>query len=643
MATLAENSTSHLPYGTHYHVLQPISAIAAGRVAVYNYEGIRRCHRCLCLQKRPLAHQRKCAGLSDTNSFPCLARCGRAFSTPAAARKHALRCEGSRISQDRYGTYVCPICGVAGFSGSAVAKHVSDCRGKRSAVLKPYSAMRNLCCCDSCGGVFLRNGFRRHTCHVVGDPVWFGRQDGPPDLSTTYVRWCRKAGLTLGGVPGEMPDVVPDLTISVPSAAADEHNGSKPAEWLSVVEGDDEDMLSDAEGGDDEYAFSDEEEGQRREEDDVLDDGESGDENEELGNQPDGRAEGLLGAHRARMAVALQRARVTFDSLDPTPCEGLTWRHGYFPCPFGTVITSDTAYFRSSVRRGGVKQLQILPFCFRCASLRNKISSWVAEGKYTVGGVHLCRRRGCRKPVAALWHCKYHADQLTRINIRGEGRLGATRVVPPEYLADFARSCTARELVCRRWNAVRDAVLGAPGLSPVFFVDTESVYDYWRRAFVVCELAIRSASGELLLHTPVDHGLAQRQLRQRIRPHMFAKLARIYDFRDLSGRTHGMTPEQVTEALVRIGMKPSAFLVEWSLCGFDLNALRSTFDCSIFPTTALLGHRLWRDLGVPGSLALMPFFSSLFPHSYLNQDHHLASIDSEKLFLTVRSALAHFR
>ncbi|RYC55929.1 hypothetical protein CHU98_g10277 [Xylaria longipes] len=102
--------------------------------------------------------------------------------------------------------------------------------------------------------------------------------------------------------------------------------------------------------------------------------------------------ETMLENHKSRMKNTLQHAAVTFDSFCERPCDGLMWRHGYFTCPYESVLTAQTAYFRHSVTRNGRKQLQVLPYCFRCASLRKRIFRWLAEGKYTVGGVHLCRK-----------------------------------------------------------------------------------------------------------------------------------------------------------------------------------------------------------------------------------------------------------
>ncbi|OTB10828.1 hypothetical protein K445DRAFT_236817 [Daldinia sp. EC12] len=636
MAAITRNTTSHLPFGTHYQLLHPIPVIASRRFAVYNHEGIRRCYRCLCLQKRPQSHQSLCPGSLQRIAyvFPCLAGCGRTFSTPISSRKHAQLCQGFSIARDRYGTHICPRCGVAGFSGSAVTKHLGSCTGRRSDILNSYASVKPVTHCGSCGKGFLRNGLGHHTCGIVGDPVWLGQQAEPPDLSISYIRWCRQNDLTLGGIPGKMPDAIVDRTISVRDTMSKD-------ERVSSEEDDDSDGYSDVDDRDDEYAFSDDDYDYDYDYDYNDKDVETEHEDSEtwLGKQD----ANTLESHKARMEATLRRAGITFDDICNMSCEGLVWRHGYFPCPFHMDLTPDTVYFRRSIKQNGVKQLQVLPFCYRCASLRTRISRWVAEGKYTVDGVHLCRRGRCRRPVAALWHCRYHADQLARINVRREKYRGCAKAVPPEYLVDLIENSAPKRLVCPRWRAVKNAVTGkqVPGL-PVFFVDTESVYDQLRHSFVVCELAVRSAFGDLLLQTSIDHGLTYEELRQRVRPNMYAKIARIYDFQSVSGRTHGATPEQVSLKLSSLGMSPSALLVEWSTYGFDLNALRSTFSPSIFPPSVLLGHTLWRELGVPGSMALLPFFSSVFPYSDLNQKHHFAAIDSKKLFLVVRAALSCF-
>ncbi|EMR70341.1 hypothetical protein UCREL1_2626 [Eutypa lata UCREL1] len=100
---------------------------------------------------------------------------------------------------------------------------------------------------------------------------------------------------------------------------------------------------------------------------------------------------------------------------------------------------------------------------------------------------------------------------------------------------------------------------------------------------------------------------------------MYAKLLGLYGFDDPISSTH-----------------------EWSLNGFDLRAMRHTFDPAILPSTALLGHRLWRDIGLPGSVALLPLFASAFKNSPLNRTHHRADVDTEKLFLMVEKSLKCF-
>lgn len=353
----------------------------------------------------------------------------------------------------------------------------------------------------------------------------------------------------------------------------------------------------------------------------------------------------LLEAYQMRMKVKLRGAGITFDKFDDTPCDGVTWRHGYFSCPYDTLLTADTAYFRRSIRVKGRLQVQIMPYCFRCASLKKKISRWVRESKYTIGGVHLCRRGGCRAPVATIWHCRYHADQTARRSIRGQRRLGTLKIAAPGVVAELTgRDPVTKKLVCPRWTAVRRAIcrdLATP-LPPVFFVDTESVYDIQSRGFLVCEIAVRSAANQVLLCTLVDHGLTYSGFRSRVKPNMYAKLLGLYGFDDRNSYTHGMTPAQVAARLVELGMLPEALMIEWSLNGFDLNAMRHTFDAAILPSTALLGHRLWRDPGLPGGVALLPLFASAFPGSPLNQTHHRADIDSEKLFFMVEKSLKCF-
>ncbi|TPX15072.1 uncharacterized protein E0L32_004902 [Thyridium curvatum] len=405
MGATAQNSTTILPYGSHYDILSPCKAERSSRAAVYNFDGIQRYAR----------------------------------------------------------TYVCPECHVAGFGPSVITRHVKRCKGSRRQTFNSCRRKRPVHCSAGCGNFFLRNALKTHTCGIVADPLWLGEQAGPPDLSIIAVRWYRNHGLTLGGVPGEMPDAVPDEAISLPLLAGAE----LPQLFVAGVPGD--------------Y-------------------GEGYDEEDE-------------------------------------------------------------------------------------------------ESKDTPSGVHLCRGRGCRQPVSALWHCRFHAEQITRINHRAEFRKGPS----PAVVNDFLTRTPSRRLPATAWRAVKqamggDALKGEPGAS-VLFVDTESVYDYQNRRFTVCEVAIVSARGDLMLCTPI-----------------------------------GLSVAETRQELARIGVSPSAVIAEWSLGGFDLQAMKSTFGNEHSPRQSLLGPRPWRELGLVSSVALRPLYSSVFPDSHLNARHHRADVDTKKLF-----------
>lgn len=646
MASAPDNLVSHLPFGTHFHTIHSIPVVSSHRIAVYNSEGIRRCYKCLCLVLRAVSHQRTCQGPRKDKlcRFSCLVGCGRAFSTAAYAGSHSSACDGVRIPTDRYGTYKCPKCEVAGFAEKAIRKHIAKCSGQKADTLKSYRGDSPVRICQDCGGSFLDTGLHKHTCHVFGDPVWLGRQDEPPNLAMTYVRWCRQHDLTLGGVPGRMPEVIPDETVSEACYVSPHgHQSTLDSSTNDDTDDDSADSECDSDLGSDSS--------EREELEGHGEDGKDGDECDVSGGGEGDGEEGksydqaLLEAHQMRMRLKLRGAEVTFDKFDDTVCDGITWRHGYFPCPYDTLLTAETAYFRLSIWYKGKPQVQIMPYCFRCAYLRRRISRWVRESKYTVGGVHLCRKTGCRAPVAAIWHCRYHADQTARRGIRNQRRLGTPKVAPPRVIAELTcRNPAMKKLVCPRWTMVRRAVHGdaTASLPPVFFVDTESVYDTHSGGFLVCEIAVRSAANRVLLCTLVDHGLTYSDLRSRVKPNMYAKLLGLYGFDDRTSCTHGMTPDRVAARLVEIGMSSSALMVEWSLNGFDLRAMRHTFDAAVLPSTALLGHRLWRDIGLPGSVALLPLFASAFKNSLLNRTHHRADVDTEKLFLMVEKSLKCF-
>lgn len=606
------NPTGRLSCNTRYLTIR---VNPTQRCLAYTYNGLSRCARCLCLQSNPESHRRVCRGRLRVkmHGHPCENRCGLLFSTPDQARRHARSCQGLIISRDRYNTLVCPKCLVAGFSFNAITRHVRLCGGSRAQTLASYSNRQVIHKCEGCGDHFFRNALCNHACHVFGDPLWLGESQ-PPDMTVSYVRWCRDRDLTLGGCPGTMPEVIRDTTISIPSGAPEEPRASAATLSEQDESPDNTDSCSDCSSSDGGESWE-------------VDGGDHED-----GSVRDG--------DQARVLAA---AGITFDAFEAAPCEGIVWRHGFFSCPFGTIITVDNVRLRRLTTEEE-SLVRIDSICKKCASMKRSINKWLREGKYTTEGLQLCRRTSCREPAVTLWHCRRHADMVTAVYKSREYRRGKARTVTPADMAVFVASLRPRVLVSPPWRSVRDAMRGVQSQSPaIFFVDTESVYDRLGRVFLVCQLGVRCASsGDLLLFTVIDHGLSFRQLRARVDERMWPKLAGLYDFAGLDSSTHGMTPGQVTDRLVELGMSDSSQLVEWSLSGFDLRALQATFGPSIFPRTALLGHELWRSLGLRGSVALQPLFHAYQPLSPLNRRHHEADVDSMKLYIMVKGALECF-
>lgn len=634
MTILDVNKTARLSGNTRYHTLR---VYPTQRCLAYTYNGLSRCPRCLCLQSNPEAHKRVCKGRLPVrmHGHPCENRCGLLFSTPYQARRHAGSCEGLIIESDRYNTLVCPKCNVAGFSHSVISRHVRHCSGSRAQTLASYSNRQVVHRCGGCGDHFFWNALCTHACHVFGDPLWLG-ESAPPDTTVSYVRWCRERSLTLGGCPGSMPDAVRDTSISIPSPPG------APGFCADAMP--EQDDFSDDADSDSDCCSSDE----------ACDHGVGGGAGvgdagaEGVEEEGWGQEVGEQGGHDAGDVVHTQRhmlaaAGITFSAFEPAACRGIVWRHGFFPCPFSSTITVDNARLRR-LTIDGQTLIQIDSFCRRCASTKARIKKWIREGKYTPEGLQVCRRTSCREPAISLWYCRRHADLVTA-HYRSRGfRRVKVRTATPGEMAAFLASLQPRILVSPAWRSVRDAVRGGQHQgAAVFFLDTESVYDRLERKFLVCQLGVRSASsGDLLLFTLVDHRLSFRQLRERVDPRMWPKLARLYSFAGLDADTHGMTASQVTDRLVQLGMSATSHLVEWSLNGFDLRALQATFGASVFPKTALLGHELWRSLGLRGSVALEPLFHSHQPLSPLNRRHHEADVDAMKLYIMVKRALECF-
>lgn len=434
----------------------------------------------------------------------------------------------------------------------------------------------------------------------------------------SYIRWCRNRNLTLGGSPGTMPDVVPDATIAVAVHPVSDGSG--------VVGGDPLGLGEDEDGEDEED--------------------EDGD-NEESGEEDRGehcRLDQEVGPTRDPRAT-LAAAGIAFDAFESIPCAGIVWRHGYCMCPFGERITIDNVWLVPIY--GKDRALQMAGLCRGCTRLLRRIRKWMCEGKYTPAGTQLCRRTACAQPVTALWHCRYHTEQRTRYHHSSIQRRTKARTIALDAMRSFLQSVQTRmsTLVSPAWCAVRKAMRATHLDAKVFFIDTESVYDRVARVFLVCEIALVSAQGHLVFHSLVDHGLSFGQLRERVDAALWSKLDRVYRFQDVDSVTTGLTAEDMGSRLGKLGLCPDAHLVEWSLNGFDLRALRGTLAShasGLLPQTALLGYHLWRALGLQGSVALQPLFQSYRPASPLNSTHHEAPIDAAKLYIMVEAALGHF-
>lgn len=613
MNTVKVNTSAVLPYNTTFQRLDLIPN-ATHRVAAWTYHGLNRCPRCLCLQNRPQEHQRACKGQirMRAHGFSCPEGCGLLFESAYKAKTHAKLCVKLPIRFDRYSTCICPKCNIPGFTTVTITRHVRECTGLREHTMASYSPHQPIYHCKECAEPFLRNALRTHVCHVVGDPVWEGLEAGPPDLSISYVRWCRERDLSLGGVPGRMPDAIPDATISVPSG-----QGQNLA--LTMVE---DDSLE-AEVTVETASFFDELEGRASDDSDHHED--------DTVREP---------------REILAAAGITYHQVTSANCRGVLWRHGYFPCPFHATISIDNVHLIPFTTDQGDRVIQLDNCCRGCTSLRFRIRKWICEGKFTVDGQRICRRTSCKELTVALWHCRRHADQVTKWHHSALFRQTKAKAISSEDLATFRQAFLSSpappRLVCPAWTAVREAMRGVESPASVFFVDTECVYDYEAKHFIVCQITLLSARAEVVFETLIDHGLTFRQLKTRTKSIFWPKLNQVYHFAHPDAQTSGMSRREAADALARIGMSPNTHLVEWSMGGFDLSAMRHTFDRAPLPKTPLLGHSLWRSLGLQGSVALQALFHSFDPASPLNRTHHEATVDCTKLYAMVDGALQLF-
>lgn len=358
-----------------------------------------------------------------------------------------------------------------------------------------------------------------------------------------------------------------------------------------------------------------------------------------------------------RNRFLLERANISVQTFRSHKCPGYSFTHGHIPCPYGASLDlgSVRIFSRLASPDPARRCVEWTPVCFRCYKRARRLHRWQSRCKYNADGSRLCTVNNCRNPLTDSIDCEEHA------RVRLERRLNAARkranrrqhrvrlweIVSP---ADMRRWVSDIDSIRAFWDNhpvwadVSRALRASPvGGKAVCVVDTESILVFagedQPRQPLVLELAVVDAAGTTKLATTIQHGdktisaICEGQEEQFV-----AYACRIYDAHDGSHKTKGMLLDAAKSQLVALKLNES-LMVEWSTNGWDWRALRHTFGEQSVPQTYLRGIDLLRMAGYRGPMDLATLFHLLFPYSPMNQHHHRALPDAQKLLLVLEYIL----
>lgn len=360
----------------------------------------------------------------------------------------------------------------------------------------------------------------------------------------------------------------------------------------------------------------------------------------------------------------LSRCGVTYDKVrDGEKCHGFAWQHGSFACRHGSPINLGTVKLRLHSSREAVYLAHHC--CVQCTWDHATISSWTRYSKFNGQGERLCTRFGCHRVLSTSLDCAEHDDerrkrtlasQVSRLEKRrqeqddqqrrgemvsGRRRRAIWKVVSHGDMSAFYSSLTDAQMptLDEDWSSVKTSISTGDYHGPaVFHIDTESAHIFDQQPNKVVtpfELAILDSSGNVVINTTIDYDKSVAELMQGCPKPFIAKTCAIYGLQDTTGKTHGMTPNQVHQKLREVGLGRDSILVEHSKLHWDQQAL-FTICGEDTPQKSLLTFQLFRSLQYCGPADLQTMFHVTWPGSELNALHHRALWDVCKMLLVLR-------
>jgi hypothetical protein len=205
-----------------------------------------------------------------------------------------------------------------------------------------------------------------------------------------------------------------------------------------------------------------------------------------------------------------------------------------------------------------------------------------------------------------------------------------------------------KELVADEWQAVHQALI-EKRKNDVWSIDTEfgrSKGKQW-----LFEVAILDSRGKCILNSKIDHGCTVKELFDMPGMDRISQrhLCKIYDVRYESKemattRTSGITLKDLELELYRLGASKKKFL-QWATGQSDYFAFANNIPAECFPPKEQWFQivPVWRQI-IPGiRLKLEHFYPALFPNCPLNESHHRAKVDAQKLYRAAKEMMKYVR
>lgn len=368
--------------------------------------------------------------------------------------------------------------------------------------------------------------------------------------------------------------------------------------------------------------------------------------------------------NRISNELLLQRCGVRYDRVKGADkCPGFAWRHGSFDCRHGSSINLGTIKMNGKDDKGHIILGQSC--CAYCIWDSNAINNWTRYSKFNGEGERLCTRPNCLEVLKTSIDCANHALerrektlalQATRLAKRrneleqgqslpdGLGRakgIHLWRIVSRKDIGTFFSSLTEAQFSALDddWRHVKSSLTDSDYHGPsIFYTDTESshVFDEQsNKTFIPFEVAVLDHQGNIIVNTPVDYGCSVADLMRGCPQHLVSKSCAIYGLTDASGKTCGMTPDQIRQKLRASGLNRDSILVEYSNSNWDQKALtaicREDTPQRTLPTLQLLTSLQYR-----GPRDLQTLFLVAWPDSKLKALHHRALWDTCKMLMILR-------